>query len=257
MYSRTATQTIGFAAPPMEVAQALRLTPRETAIRGGLAIAARLLSAGSALAAVGCAGGVLSLIWPSSIFDVTEGVSWYTAMAMWAIGVIVFGLGAWRLYEFAEETDKALTTAMRNYNVFVQEWQDAALEAYKHHRGQVETRTYTESDLRVSQPKDFLATAVAVFVSSRRSGARTYTVEALKRGVFLDDGTGTTLLGRMTEAEALAFGQALSQARVITGRRHKAAGQLADVDLETFVEMVIPVIRKLHGRGDVYDGEVE
>jgi hypothetical protein len=123
-------------------------------------------------------------------------------------------------------------------------------------RGQVETRTYTETDLRVSRPADFLAAAVAVYLAARR-GAKPWTVESLRQGLYLDDGGGSTLVGRFTEAEAMAFGKALAEARVVVGRRPKAAGQLAELDADQFLRQIAPVARKLHGRPSGGEGGEE
>lgn len=253
MIQRTATHTIGFAAPPMEIVQALRIAEKDLAIRSGIALLARLLSAGALTAAVSGLGALAPLVARLWWLGGAPDGPWIDALR-WLVFALAFASAGWWLHQFAESTGATITNAQADYGTYIDEWQRAALDAYKSTRGQVETRTYTETDLRVSHPKDFLAAAVATFLSAR-SGEKSYTVEALKRGLYLGDGGGSVLIGRFTEAEAMAFGKALAEARVIVGRRPKSAGQLAEMDLETFVVALLPKIRQLNGRAVTIDEE--
>lgn len=248
MIQRTATETIGFARPPMEIVTALKVEERALALRGGLVLGARLLAVLIAIGAVSCLGPLGPLAREASF-------AWIDA-SRWLLAAVLLGWTALRLYLFAGVIDAETRNAAANVSAYIQEWQDATLAAYTGARGLVETRSYTETDLRVSNPAQFIAAAVAVFLAARR-GQKAWTVERLREGLYLNDSGGATFLGRFTEDEALAFAQALASARVIEGRRPKVAGQLADVTAEQYLERIVPLARKLGGRAAYAGGEEE
>lgn len=242
------THLIGPTRPFLETAESYRLTPRDTAIRGGLALLALVIGLALTGGALACLGALIRLLL-NERYDAPTGMDLLFSCAGWiAFGAALFASGWWCL-AWSHTMRLTLIDAMTNYNQAVADWHRVSIEAYTSRRGVTEQRTYTRIDLDPTRPADFIAAGVALWLLLESDANARPSIDTLKRGLFIGDEQGLVRVGTFTERDGAAFlnALALSEDGIIQGRGQKRAGRLRDMQPEEYLRRIAAAARKLQG----------
>lgn len=241
------TQTVATQRPFMETAEAMRVQPREQAVRGALVLAA--YAVGGILALLGSLCGVGLLTHLSRVVGpYFDRPGWAGAIgwgAVWLVGIVTFVAGARWCFVYAYETRCDLTERLQRFNKYVDDWHKKSTTAYDERRGVAEHRTYTRLELNPRRPADFFAASVALRMQLKGDGRPS--IDMLREGLYLVDDGGRLLLGTFTERDAALILSALAvdENGVIVGRGPKRSGRLADMSWEDYLERVAASARRI------------
>lgn len=197
-----------------------RLTMREAAGLGGLAVAAL---------AVATVGGLIAWAAGPHAYEAIDRLSGWRFL-LWLFGVAVGVLG----WSFSVVVCYLTLQDWTQYRQRLNDWHYAALESFDRSGGVQIEQTLTQWELGAQQPLHVLAVALAVHAKVAAGEAGAYSVRQLAGPTTL----GHVRLGDVPQAQTEAMGKTFEQLKLITGRAPRKAGEWAPKSADDVVRLV-------------------
>jgi hypothetical protein len=225
----TLSQTSRPAQPPIDL-ESGRPEPHAVALLGGAVVVALF---------VAMVGGIVVVL-SYDKYEMT-GVRWVLALFGGGLALAGGAIG-WTLA-------RVLVGGWRAHQCRVDEWHNAALDAYDAAQGQVVEQSLTEWSLSCEQPRDVLLAALAIQAAAARGMDRPWSVRKLAGSLYLGDNSSRSiLLGELAPSEAERMAAMLERIGLIRGRAERSAGQWSARTADEVVDKVVRGMRSTtHG----------